>query len=96
MKRKLLILSCTVVLCLSLTSCGLKSAITGDKTASTDDSNATENISQNENDVTRTETTDENNNTASTEENSDDAVLTNNVWKEAIILSFLEPNLTSP
>ena len=78
MKRKLLILSCTVVLCLSLTSCGLKSAITGDKTASTDDSNATENISENENDVTRTETTDENNNTASTEENSDDAVLTNN------------------
>ena len=89
MKRKLLILSCTVVLCLSLTSCGLKSAITGDKTASTDDSNATENISENENDVTRTETTDENNNTASTEENSDDAVLTNNN-------SFVESNSSTP
>ena len=25
-----------------------------------------------------------------------DAVLTNNVWNEATILSFLEPNLTSP
>ena len=48
MKRKLLILSCTVVLCLSLTSCGLKSAITGDKTTATDDSNATETISENE------------------------------------------------
>lgn len=78
MKRKLLILSCTVVLCLSLTSCGLKSAITGDKTTATDDSNATETISENEDDVTNTETINENTNTASDEEASGDAVLTNN------------------
>ncbi|WP_294134765.1 hypothetical protein [uncultured Clostridium sp.] len=78
MKRKLLILSCTVVLCLSLTSCGLKSAITGDKTASTDDSKATETVSENQDDVTNNETTNENTNTASDEETSDDAILTNN------------------
>lgn len=78
MKRKLLTLSCTIVLCLSLTSCGLKTAITGDKTTSTDDSKATETNSENNADTTNTDTAKENTNTASTEETTDDAISTNN------------------
>ncbi len=78
MKRKLLTLSCTIVLCLSLTSCGLKTAITGDTTASTDDSKATETNSENKADTTNTDTAKENTNTASTEETTDDAISTNN------------------
>ena len=78
MKRKLLTLSCTIVLCLSLTSCGLKTAITGDKTASTDDSKATETNSENKADTTNTDTAKENTNTDSAEETTDDAISTNN------------------
>lgn len=78
MKRKLLTLSCTIVLCLSLTSCGLKTAITGDKTASTDDSKATETNSENKDDTNTGETAKENTNTASAEETTDDAISTNN------------------
>ena len=78
MKRKLLTLSCTIVLCLSLTSCGLKTAITGDKTASTDDSKATETTSENKDDTNTAETAKENTNTASAEETTDDAISTNN------------------
>ena len=78
MKRKLLTLSCAIVLCFSLTSCGLKSAITGDKTASTEDSKATETNSENKDNITNTETTEETTTTASDEETSNDAVLTNN------------------
>ena len=78
MKRKLLTLSCAIVLCFSLTSCGLKSAITGDKTDSTEDSKATETNSENKDNITNTETTEETTTTASDEESSDDAVLTNN------------------
>lgn len=78
MKRKLLTLSCTIVLCLSLTSCGLKTAITGDKTASTDDSKATETNSENNAETTNNETSKENTNTASAEETTDDAISTNN------------------
>lgn len=78
MKRKLLTLSCTIVLCLSLTSCGLKTAITGDKTANTDDSKATETNSENKDDTNTGETAKENTNTASAEETTDDAISTNN------------------
>lgn len=78
MKRKLLTLSCTIVLCLSLTSCGLKTAITGDKTASTDDSKATETNSENKDDTNTGETAKENTNTASAKETTDDAISTNN------------------
>ena len=78
MKRKLLTLSCAIVLCFSLTSCGLKSAITGDKTASTEDSKATETNSENKDNITNTEATEETTTTASDQESSDDAVLTNN------------------
>lgn len=78
MKRKLLTLSCAIVLCFSLTSCGLKSAITGDKTAITEDSKATETNSENKDNITNTEATEETTTTASDEESSDDAVLTNN------------------
>ena len=78
MKRKLLTLICTIVLCLSLTSCGLKTAITGDKTASTDDSKATETNSENKDDTNTGETAKENTNTASAEETTDDAISTNN------------------
>ena len=78
MKRKLLTLSCTIVLCLSLTSCGLKTAITGDTTASTDDSKATETNSENKADTTNTDTAKENTNTDSAEETTDDAISTNN------------------
>ena len=85
MKRKLLTLSCTIVLCFSLTSCGLKSAITGDKTASTENSTATETNSENKGDITNTETTEETTTTASDEKTPDDAVLTTNN-------SFIENN----
>ena len=78
MKRKLLTLSCAIVLCFSLTSCGLKSAITGDKTASTEDSKATETNSENKDNITNTEATEETTTTASDQESSDDTVLTNN------------------
>lgn len=88
MKRKLLTLSCTIVLCLSLTSCGLKSAITGDKTASTEDLKTTETSSENTDNITNTETTEETTNTASVKETSDDAVLTNNN-------SFVENNTSN-
>lgn len=83
MKRKLLTLSCTIVLCLSLTSCGLKDAITGNNTANSDDSNSTINDTENTDDITNTESTDEDSNTASDTEASDDAVLTNTNFLES-------------
>lgn len=78
MKRKLLILSCTIILCFSLASCGLKSAITGDKTSSTKETNTEEPTTENKDDITNTKTTDEDENTTSDNVPSDDAVLTNN------------------
>ena len=85
MKRKFLILSCTTILCLSLTSCGLKDAITGNnettgKTIKTPTTN-----SENKDNIKNTESTDDTNvnaddNTSNTDStnDSDDAVLTNN------------------
>lgn len=78
MKRKLLTLSCTIILCLSITSCGLKTAITGDTTASTDDLKATETNSENKNDTTNTKSSEENTNIASNKEATADTTLTNN------------------
>lgn len=78
MKRKLLTLCCTTVLCLSLISCGLKSAITGTNAAddTTDDSlTATENnnqTSEGDGDITNDQSTDANS------ESSTDSVLANN------------------
>lgn len=78
MKRKLLTLSCTIILCLSITSCGLKTAITGDTTASTDDLKATETNSENKDDTTNTKSAEENTNIASNKEATADTTLTNN------------------
>lgn len=78
MKRKLLTLSCTIILCLSITSCGLKTAITGDTTASTDDLKATETNSENKDDTTNTKSSEENTNIASNKEATADTTLTNN------------------
>ena len=78
MKKNLLILSCAIVLCFSLTSCGLKSAITGDKTSTTKDKTTEESNSENKDNITNNETPDENNDTASDNTPSYDAVLTNN------------------
>lgn len=78
MKRKLLTLCCATVLCLSLISCGLKSAITGTNAAddTTDDSlTATENnnqTSEGDGDITNDQSTDANS------ESSTDSVLANN------------------
>ena len=78
MKRKLLTLCCTTVLCLSLISWGLKSAITGTNAAddTTDDSlTATENnnqTSEGDGDITNDQSTDANS------ESSTDSVLANN------------------
>lgn len=78
MKRKLLTLSCTIILCLSITSCGLKTAITGDTTASTNDLKATETNSENKDDTTNTKSSEENTNIASNKEATADTTLTNN------------------
>ena len=78
MKRKLLTLSCTIILCLSITSCGLKTAITGDTTASADDLKATETNSENKDDTTNTKSSEENTNIASNKEATADTTLTNN------------------
>ena len=63
MKRKLITLSCTIALCLSLTSCGLKSAIMGQESPTTDDSNSAPTAAETGNDVANT---DANNSTAET------------------------------
>lgn len=77
MKRNLLILSCTIVLCLALTSCGLKNAITGNKTDdSTDDPKVTTSNPETEGDITNNES-----NEKDTTSN-DDAVLANNDFLE--------------
>lgn len=80
MKRNLLILICAIILCFSLTSCGLKNAITGNKSnSSTDDSKVTTSNPENEGDITNNESnekdiaTDTNNN-----ESADNTVLGNN------------------
>ena len=78
MKRKLLTLSCTIILCLSITSCGLKTAITGDTTASADDLKATETNSENKDDTTNTKSSEENTNIASNKDATADTTLTNN------------------
>ena len=84
MKRKLLTLSCTIILCFSLTSCGLKSAITGDKTASIDNSATPETNSENKDDITTSETSEnsegaeETATTASDEKATNNTVLTTN------------------
>lgn len=84
MKRNLLILSCTIILCLSLTSCGLKNAITGNKTDdSTDDSKVTTSNPENEGDITNNESNEKDTTTGTNDTTSgDDAVLANNDFLE--------------
>lgn len=81
MKRNLLILSCTIVLCLALTSCGLKNAITGNKTDdSTDDPKVTTSNPETEGDITNNESNEKDTTTDTT--SNDDAVLANNDFLE--------------
>ena len=66
MKRNLLILCCTTILCLSLSSCSLKNAITGNTTddsltASENTDNA-DNVNNTEGNITNDTTTDEGSN----------------------------------
>lgn len=84
MKRNLLILMCTIILCISLISCGLKNAIIGNKTdTNTDDSKVTISNPETEGDITNNEsnekdiTTDTSNN-----ESTDNAILGNNNFLE--------------
>lgn len=73
MKKKLLILSCTIILCFSLTSCGLKNAILGNKDSSIDDSKVT--TSTPEGDITNNESTEKD----VTNDNADNTVADNSV-----------------
>ena len=66
MKRNLLILCCTTILCLSLSSCSLKNAITGnakddslETSENTEDTSVTNNTDNNEGNITNDKTTDE-------------------------------------
>lgn len=78
MKRKLLTLSCTIILCLSLSSCGLKNAITGNNSDNTDEPKTIEatpeTTDDKKDDITNDASTETTNETSTT----DDAVLANN------------------
>ena len=63
MKRNLLILCCTTILCLSLSSCSLKNAITGNTTddslTASENTNNADNVNNTEGNITNDTTTDE-------------------------------------
>ena len=66
MKRNLLILCCTTILCLSLSSCSLKNAITGNTTddslTASENTNNADNVNNTEGNITNDTTTDEGSN----------------------------------
>lgn len=79
MKRNLLILSCTIILCFSLTSCGLKNAITGNKSDSSNDNpKVTTSTPETESDITNNESNEESVDTNSDAESIDDLVSNSN------------------
>lgn len=102
MKRKLITLSCTTILCLSLTSCGLKSAIMGQETPNTDDSNNTPTVTENEGDVANADSNNPNptaeTNTTPTSSNTEvpaDSTLTNSTSVTQNTTSNITPDKSS-
>lgn len=80
MKRNLLILICTIILCFSLVSCGLKNAIIGNKNdTSPDESKVTTSNPEIESDITNNESNEKDVNAdANNNESTDNVILDNN------------------